>query len=412
MSRAHLPIVSIVVAAVCAVMPTSANEVFTPDHVARLWAVTSAHMSPDGQHIAYVLSVPRRPFEDEDGPAWAELYLVGPDGRSRPYVTGEVNVGSVKWTPDGKGIAFLAERGSDKHGSLYIIPVDGGEARKVLSHKTSMSAYDFSPDGQRVAFLARDKEPKEKKKLSKKGFDQEIFEEDLRFVRVWIGKPDDEDAKPRRLDLPGSASELYWSPDGTRLVVALAPTPLIDDYYMKRKIHVFDVETGGIVSRIDNPGKIGRIAWSPDGKHLAVIAAADLHDPGLGRLTVAPAAGGPQLQAAQHRAYHDASPQRDAMESVRARLAQRHRRHRLAQPLVRYASDPGRDRIRHSVDTERAVTYETAAGRKGSPVVFTERRMNAAIERKPWRWAPRRSWGCAERQALLAWRVRTDCVGR
>src|SRR3972149_3142951 len=66
--------------------------IFTPDHVARLRSVTAAEISPDGRSVAYVLAVPRRPFKDEDGPAWAELHVVGPDGVSRPYVNGEVNV--------------------------------------------------------------------------------------------------------------------------------------------------------------------------------------------------------------------------------------------------------------------------------------------------------------------------------
>jgi len=76
------------------------------------------------------------------------------------------------------------------------------------------------------------------------------------------------------------------------LVVALAPTPLIDDYYMKRKVRVVDSESGDVLTRIDNPGKLGPVAWSPDGKHLAMISGEDIHDPGVGRLMVVPAAGG------------------------------------------------------------------------------------------------------------------------
>ncbi len=38
--------------------------------------------------------------------------------------------------------------------------------------------------------------------------------------------PGDADAEHRALDLPGSASSLHWSPVGTRLALALAPTSL------------------------------------------------------------------------------------------------------------------------------------------------------------------------------------------
>ena len=137
-----------------------AAEVFTPDHVAKTRAVVSARIAPDGRHIAYVVGAPRRPYEDENGPAWTELHVVDANGNSRPYVTGEVNVSAVRWTPAGDAISFLAKRGDAKHKSLYVIALNGGEARKILSHKTDITSYDWSPDGRRAAFLAKDEEPK------------------------------------------------------------------------------------------------------------------------------------------------------------------------------------------------------------------------------------------------------------
>jgi dipeptidyl aminopeptidase/acylaminoacyl peptidase len=246
-------------------------------------------MSPDGKSIAYLLSVPRKPFKDDDGPAWAELHVIGEDGVSRPYVTGEVNVGAVKWTPDGSAITFLTKRTKDKHKSLYLIPHGGGEARKIVNHETDIEEYDWSPDGKYVSFLAPEKEPKDKKKLADKGFAQEIFEEELRPARVWTVIPDQDDAKPKMLEVPGSASELHWSPTGTHFALAIAPTPLVDDRYMKRRVQVIEAESGRVVSNVDNPGKLGALRWSPDGKHLAYISAQDLHDPQEGRLMTVPA---------------------------------------------------------------------------------------------------------------------------
>ena len=276
--------------AVCMVSVSPANagsELFTPDHVAKLRTVIAAEISPDGRFVAYVLIVPRRPFADEDGPAWAELHVVGPDGKSRPYVTGEGNVDAIAWTPDGKGISFLGKRGKDKEKALYVIPADGGEARKVLGFDTDITAYSWSPDGKRAAFIAKEKKNKNKEKLEEKGFNQEIYEEEFRPVRVWIATIGDEKEKPRALDLPGFPSELHWSPVGTHLAMALAPTPLIDDNYMRRKAYIFDADSGAIVSSFQNPGKLGDIAWSTDGTNLAVISAADLNDPSAGRLMIA-----------------------------------------------------------------------------------------------------------------------------
>ena len=42
---------------------------YTKEDAARRRTVLSARMSPDGQNIAYVLNVPRDPYEEDDGPA-------------------------------------------------------------------------------------------------------------------------------------------------------------------------------------------------------------------------------------------------------------------------------------------------------------------------------------------------------
>ena len=73
-------------------------EKFDAFHVAKVRSVTSAAIAPDGSKVAYVLSVPRRLPAEEDGPAWAELHVVSREGKSKPYLTGEVNVADVQWT--------------------------------------------------------------------------------------------------------------------------------------------------------------------------------------------------------------------------------------------------------------------------------------------------------------------------
>ncbi|MCB1033205.1 MAG: S9 family peptidase, partial [Acidobacteria bacterium] len=269
------------------------SDGMNPNDVAKIRTVSNVAISPDGATVAYTLSVPRRPYEDEDGPSWSELYVRMPSGEDRPFITGEVNVRSVEFTADGKALTFLSKRAGDDGTSLYRIPIDGGEARRLVKHETGIDGYSFSPDGKRVAFLAVDKEPKAIEELKKKGFKQEIFEEDGLFTRVWVLDLEAEGAEAKQLDLVGSASELSWSPVDNRLAVALKPLPLIDQEYTSRKVHVVDADTGKVLAKFDNPGKLGSVRWSPDGKHLAMLTAIDKHDPSPGRLAVVPTAGGP-----------------------------------------------------------------------------------------------------------------------
>ncbi|MBM4070354.1 MAG: S9 family peptidase [Planctomycetes bacterium] len=282
----------------------TAQDTFTPQHIAKLKIVTSAVIAPDGKQIAYILSVPRAIPKEKDGPSWAELHVVDTKGNSTPYITGPVNVDHIAWTPDGKHIAFLAKRDKDETKSLYFIGTRGGEARKVLSHATDIQSFSFSGDGNRVAFLATEPVAKAKKARQDQGFNQEIYEEEQPFVRVWIADliPTHErandgtsiPASPWRLTtmlkLDGSASELHWNPQEDKLAVALAPSAGIDDHIMFRKVHIFELASGeqerplvGKVTNLKNPGKLGQLAWSPDGKKLAMITGRDKHDPKEGR---------------------------------------------------------------------------------------------------------------------------------
>jgi dipeptidyl aminopeptidase/acylaminoacyl peptidase len=261
-------------------------ETWQPKHVARLKSVVSCAISPDGKYMAYGLAVQRQPFQDDDGPAWTELHVVDAEGQSRPFVTGKVSVNDIQWTPDGRRIAFLSKRNDDKHTCLYEIAVDGGEARRVLQHEAAIAGYRYDPSGKQLAILATRNTTKQEQESRDKGFDQQIYEEDSPNTLVWIVSADGS-APARALELPGSASSAAWSPSGRELVVVLAPTPSVDDSYMFKRVHIVDVDSGRIIASVGNPGKLGQVGWSPDGRCLAMISGADLYDPAEGRLMLA-----------------------------------------------------------------------------------------------------------------------------
>jgi dipeptidyl aminopeptidase/acylaminoacyl peptidase len=277
--------------------------------LAALRQVSSAVISPDGRWVAYGLIVPRRPGRDEDGPAWTELHVRPFEGgESRAYVHGDVNVSGIRFTPDSRHVTYVAKRGHDEKPALWAIPIGGGESKKLITHEEGIGVYRVAPDGKRVAFVAREPQSEAREELEEKGYKQEVFEEDWRPRKIWIAplppfaEPvtdpataaagDDDDDEPRAIDVEGSVFNVEWSPDGARLALTVAPRPLIDDRYMRRRVHVVEVDGGRTVAALANPGKLGAFEFSPDGRRVALISAADPNDPEQGRLMVAPAAGG------------------------------------------------------------------------------------------------------------------------
>lgn len=264
----------------------------TLEQLATLEQVSSVASSPDGRHIAYVHVVPRSIPAEEDGPAWRELHVVGPDGESREFITGAESVGAIGWMPDGQTITFLAKRGDAETRRLYGISINGGEARELASLKTDIHSYSISPDGRQVAFLAFESEDEEVKKLTEQGFSQIVYEEGLKNRRIYIHDLHGADeAEPEMIALDGSIQEVQWSPTGDRLAIKITPRQLVDDTLMFNRIRIIDLD-GDEIGRVENPGKLGRMAWSPDGEHLAFIGTNIINDPREGRLMVTGNAGG------------------------------------------------------------------------------------------------------------------------
>jgi dipeptidyl aminopeptidase/acylaminoacyl peptidase len=263
----------------------------SPMDLANIQSMTSAAISPDGTKIAAIRTVPRKLFSENDGPDWTELYVLDTnDGSTRPFVTAGAPIADVEWLPDGSAISFLSQRAEEEHTSLYLIPEDGGEARLAVSLESGLNSYCWHPDGSRVAVIAARPPTEEDRLAEEKGFTQEVFEEDWHPFEVWIAELDGK-TDPRPLKLAGSPLQIRWSPDGGRLAVSSAPRPLVDDLIMFQTIRIVSVETGETKATIEREGKLGRFEWSPDGRHLAMITAADLDDPSASTLAVVPASG-------------------------------------------------------------------------------------------------------------------------
>jgi dipeptidyl aminopeptidase/acylaminoacyl peptidase len=264
--------------------------------VAQMQSVGSVAISPDGRFIAYTVSVPRIPMEDENGRAWTELHVYDREAEtSRAFITGEVNVSSIKWTRDGQYIGYRAKRNGDEKTAVYVIPVAGGESRRVLTSPTGIQEYAFCPGGARIAFTATEEDSEGLEALEEQGFDMEVYEENAKPWRLFIAGVDLERGtadEPEMLPIAEHIEKIAWAAEADHILATLAPSSRIDDEYMARQWAVIDAGSGTIVGRIETEGKLGSGAISPNGERVAFIGPDSIHDPSAGRLMVGPATGG------------------------------------------------------------------------------------------------------------------------
>ncbi|MDH5197772.1 MAG: alpha/beta fold hydrolase, partial [Gemmatimonadota bacterium] len=263
--------------------PLMAQRDLTPLDVVTMKTVSDVLPSPDGTRIAFTRSEPRLP-SDPPGSAYTGLYLLDADGAERPLAAGHRSIGGVAWQPDGSAVTFLERREGDAGRQLYALPMRGGDPVRVFTTEHSIGAYRWRPDGQAAAFTASAPAPADRAAARAKGFTQTVVDEDWDATNLYLWT---EAGGVRQLAVPGSVFDLAWSPDGTQLALAIAPRPLTDDSYMSKRLHVMDVGTGAVRRLVDNPGKLGGFAWSPNGTLLAYLSAADVRDPHAGMLYMA-----------------------------------------------------------------------------------------------------------------------------
>ncbi len=241
--------------------------------------------SPDGRRLAY--SVTSANLEADE--AQSDLWTVSWDGAERRALTSTPD--SSEWrpaySPDGKWLAFLSDRGGDETGvQVWLMPSQGGAARPVTSLGGDVEDFAWSPDGKRMALIARDPEtPVGEEKPPKPApvvIERYQFKEDEvgyltnRRKHLYVL---DVDSRSTELLTPGDHDEQLpaWSPDG-RLIAYVTKRGEDPDRHLNYDIYLIEPRAGAPERRLTSfrgsdldPYWASRPEWSPDGRRIAYL---------------------------------------------------------------------------------------------------------------------------------------------
>jgi dipeptidyl aminopeptidase/acylaminoacyl peptidase len=125
-----------------------------------LKAVSGPIISPDGKIIVYNMSSTDWANNTYDNELW-----MAKDGEAPLQLTrtNKNSTGNAAFTPDGKYVSFIADRGDKRQ--IYIISVAGGEAIQVTKDEDGINSYAWHPDGTRIVYSKT--QPKSKKDKTK-----------------------------------------------------------------------------------------------------------------------------------------------------------------------------------------------------------------------------------------------------
>jgi dipeptidyl aminopeptidase/acylaminoacyl peptidase len=287
-----------------------------PDDLYRLRVATEPRLSPDGRLAVVSLQTVAPGF---DGYRHA-LWLVPTDGSAPPrqITLGAKHDRHPRFSPDGRTLAFISdrrslveeERGADGRGSrdarsaarekdredldqVHLLPLDGGEARRLTDLPRGVHTVEWSPDGDRLVVVSTSHgatrvEDDRRRGIERKAEGGPPPPSDYRFIdrldymlngagftydrigHLWLVDVTT-GAASRLTDGPVSDGEPAWSPDG-RQIAFTSNRRRDPDLRSRLDIHVVDVASRAVTAVTRGPRSIFFApTWLPDGSSIAAL---------------------------------------------------------------------------------------------------------------------------------------------
>jgi dipeptidyl aminopeptidase/acylaminoacyl peptidase len=262
-------------------------------------ALSDPHFSPDGSTIAFVVTT----VDQKQNRRRSEIRLVPADGSRDAMVltTAPQSSNSPRWSPDGKSIAFLSARptaGDDTaRTQVWLLPLGGGEPRRVSNLLNGVTSFQWSPDGTKLAVLSRSgpsdtaKSPSDVRHYvhANYKFNDSGWFDDKR-AHIWVVDVATGRASQLTSGDDWNDADPQWSPDSRRIAFVSDRSGKAFDESHDTDVWVIDANGGPLTKVSDHPSGDNSPRWSPDGQTIAFLSS--VPEKSHPKIWLAPGAGG------------------------------------------------------------------------------------------------------------------------
>jgi dipeptidyl aminopeptidase/acylaminoacyl peptidase len=260
---------------------------FSLEHAISLKTINSITWSRDGRRVAFVVNAPDTAEDTNNQDLWL---WDATTNTCRALTRHPKNDYGPQFSPGGDTLAFISPRDSDEgKTSIWLLPLEGGEPWKLATFVESVGEMRWSPDGKSIAYTMLDTLSKQAKDWKKKKWDHVVEDDIPQYNHLW--RIDLATLKQTRITSGKfMVADPEWSPDSKSIAFLWNPTGAVDDGNLTDIAIV--PASGGAVRKLTVLPE-GSFEWSPDGRWLAWAGGSDWKKHVQKTdLWVAPAAGG------------------------------------------------------------------------------------------------------------------------